>query len=183
MRTFISRSLLYIYLFMLPFSVGAGEAFLLEFSDLNIPDQHKVFIRKILIEKEDECAKFGDFTIELNPFAISRLLISDDGTEATIFSPILNCEGLNLWNSSSGFSTFFLVENEVFKGWFTALPERIIVEGHISILLSLDATECTSASRISNSIQNCFVLLRWISEEKQFYGSTMPLMSLGTLRD
>ena len=92
---------------MLPFSVGAREGILSEFSELNLPDAHQVFIRKILTQKEDDCLKLGDFTIELNPFAISRLLFSDGGTEATIFSPIVQCEGKIFWNSSSGFPIFF----------------------------------------------------------------------------
>ena len=124
-----------------------------------------------------------DFEIEVDPDAINTLKISDGDDTATIFQAVLNCDGLgNLWSATSGIQTFVLVGGQVFEAWLAAPPERLVLEGSISLLFTLDASRCqTNVRPVYASTQNCFAVLAWLSETQQFYGHQSPLVFVDLL--
>ena len=147
--------------------------------DKDIPKLHQSYIEQFILEKENQCLRHGiDLEIEIDPYAIYTLMIADDGTMATIFHAVLNCAGKgNLWSSISGTKTFILVDDQIFENWFTAPPKRLIVDGSIALLLSLDGTQCDFSNKdlAINLVTSCHALVHWKSEAKTFYGFGSPL--------
>ena len=57
-----------------------------------------------------------------------------------------------------------------------APPQRIVLEGAISLLFTLDASQCqTNLETVYGITNNCFAVLRWLSEKQQFYGYKSPI--------
>ena len=161
-----------------PFYPSITYAESLEKLSINIPEAHIEYIKKFVFDKENECLRHGiDFEIEVDPDAINTLKISDGDDTATIFQAVLNCDGLgNLWSATSGVRTFVLVGGQVFEAWLAAPPERIVLEGAIFLLFTLDASQCqTNLETVYGVTHNCFAVLRWLPEKQQFYGYKSPI--------
>ena len=175
MKHFFSLIMVYIWIVTVPLAAYArDDDFITQLDDLVLPAAHKLYIRQFLFERESQCLGHGiDFKLEIDPDAIYRLLISDDGSEATIFHVVLNCDGAgNLWNSTSGTRTFILVADKIFESWLMAPPKRLIVDEKLSILLSLDSSQCGFLSdKLSfSAVETCYSILRWIPEAESFQG-------------
>ena len=146
--------------------------FIAQLDEMDIPSAHKNYIKRILFKMEDQCLRRGDLEFELNPFSISRLLISDNGTQATIFSPIVYCEKLDLWNSTTGKRTYILVADKIFEIWLMAPPARLILDDQLALVLSLDSSQCgfMSDKVSSGTVETCYSILRWNPEAQSFQG-------------
>ena len=157
-----------------PFYPSITYAESLEKLSINIPEAHIEYIKKFVFDKENECLRYGiDFEIEVDPDAIYTLIIADDGTRATIFHAVLNCAGKgNLWSSTSGTQSFILVGDQIFENWLMAPPRRLFVDNKLSLLLSLDSSQCSFLSdKLSySSVETCYSILRWIPEVGRFHG-------------
>ena len=173
MQHFLSLLLVYVWFFTAPLGAYATDHdFIAQLDEMDIPSAHKNYIKRILFKMEDQCLRRGDLEFELNPFAISRLLISDNGTRATIFSPLVYCEKLDLWNSTTGKRTYILVADKVFESWLMAPPKRLIVDDKLALMLSLDSSQCEFLSDqvYLDAVETCYSILRWIPEAESFQG-------------
>ena len=173
MKHFFSLLLVYVWFFTAPLGAYATDHdFIAQLDEMDIPSAHKNYIKRILFKMEDQCLRRGDLEFELNPFAISRLLISDNGTRATIFSPLVYCEKLDLWNSTTGKRTYILVADKVFESWLMAPPARLILDNALALVLSLDSSQCgfMSDNVSSGAVETCYSILRWNPEAQSFHG-------------
>ena len=173
MQHFLSLLLVYVWFFTAPLGAYATDHdFIAQLDEMDIPSEHKKFIKRILFKMEAQCLGRGDLEFELNPFSISRLLISDNGTQATIFSPLVYCEKLDLWNSTTGKRTYILVADKVFESWLMVPPKRLIVDDKLALMLSLDSSQCEFLSDqvFLDAVETCYSILRWIPEAESFQG-------------
>ena len=175
MKHFLSLLFTYVWFFTAPLvAYGTDDDFIVQLDEMGLPAAHKSYIRQFLFERESQCLGHGiDFQLEIDPEAIYRILISDDGSKATIFHVVLNCDSAgNLWNSTSGIQTFILVADKIFESWLMAPPKRLIVDDKLALMLSLDSSQCEFLSDqvFLDAVETCYSILRWIPEAESFQG-------------
>ena len=174
-KRFFSLIMVCLWFFTAPMTgYATGGDFISQLDEMELPVAHKIYIRQFLFERESQCLSHGiDFEIEVDPDAIYTLVIAEDGTRATVFHVVLNCSGKgNLWSSTSGTQSFILVGDQIFENWLMAPPRRLFVDNKLSLLLSLDSSQCSFLSdKLSySSVETCYSILRWIPEAGSFHG-------------